>query len=262
MAGIHFIGPNLLSYNPPAAWTPADATNIEYFWRGDSGLTYDGSNNVSSWVDSVNGLELTPGAGTSPKYVASETSVNNQPVVNFGTVNTSEILNNTTEQPIAANTSFFFFFVHSTTTNANGGYQIIGGAKGTLGAGGHEFLIETNHPSYANSYTTYTYNVGNSGGVTTNTGVSISAPEISWVGLGYNSTSGDVTFYRNGSSTSIVNGSTDPDELAMCLGNYVGGGLPYYGKVAEWGFIKGSAYWDGSEGTDFATYVNTRYGIS
>ena len=238
-------------------WTPADATGIKYWWRADSGVTLSGTD-VTAWEDQIAGHTLTPSA-TSPKFVASDTSMNNQPAIEFGSVDTSEVLANTTE--VAAGGEGFAWFVISTTTNADGGFQIIGGFKGLLGAAGHEMVIETNNPSYSNSFTTYTYEVGPSGGDETNTGVSVSAPEKSWVGIGHDNATGQNYFYRNGTSYLIGVGGDNPDTLAFCVGNYgTGGGLEYYGNVLECGWLS-REYWTAPDAAQFSAYVSTRYGI-
>ena len=239
-------------------WTPQDATGIRYWWRADQGITLGTGNDVTNWDDIISGYSIAPSANE-PQFVSSTTGMNNQPSIEFGSVGTDEVLTNTTEQSFGG--SVFFFFVIDTDTNANGGYQIVGGAKGNLGGSGWEMLIETNNPSYANSFTTYTFRVGPPSGDETNTGVSVSSPERSWVGIGYESGVGN-NFYRNGSATSIGAGTNDPSSLAMCLGNYgSGGGLPYYGRIMEWGVLDGYHYWDGTDDTDFAAYVSYRYGI-
>lgn len=239
-------------------WTPADATGIQYWWRADQGITLGTGNDVTQWDDIISGHSLIV-YNNEPQFVSSTTGMNNQPSINFGTTATNEVLANTTE--VAFGGSAFFFFVIDTTTNGNGGFQIIGGGKGALGAAGWEMVVETNHPSFTNSFTTYTFRVGPSSGDTTNTGVSVSAPERSWVGLGYEDAVG-TSFWRNGSETVVGTGGNDPTTLAMSIGNYgTGGGLPYYGRIMEWGVLNGYHYWDGTEDTDFAAYVSARYGI-
>ena len=242
---------------PPPPWTPEDATGILYWWRADQGITLGTGNDVTQWDDIISGYSLTP-TGNEPQFVSSTTGMNNQPSIEFGSVGVDEVLANTTEQTFGG--SVFFFFVIDTTTNANGGFQILGGAKGATGASGKELLIETNHPSYANSFTVYSFNLGPSGGPTTNTGISVSAPERSWVGVGYENGVGN-SFWRNGSETVIGSGANTPSTLAMRVGNYYSDNLPYYGRVMEWGVLKDYHYWNDSEGSLFASYVSQRYGI-
>ena len=53
-------GTGTLQTAPPFTWPPAGSILA---WRADLGVTKDGSNNVSAWVDQVIGYTLVPGTG-------------------------------------------------------------------------------------------------------------------------------------------------------------------------------------------------------
>lgn len=84
------------------------------FWlRADSGITKDGSNNVSAWASRV-GTDSLP-VGSSPLWVASDAAFNSQPVVSF---NGQYLFGNLTTTAIAAGTSFDILAVATITSGA------------------------------------------------------------------------------------------------------------------------------------------------
>jgi hypothetical protein len=245
-------------FAPQFSWTPADATDSKYWWRADLGVTLSGTN-VTSWVDQIAGHTLTPGAGTSPKFVANDTTMNNQPAISFGTVTNNEVLANTTEIAPGTNGTLFWFVI-STTTNANGGFQIVGGGKGLLGAAGWELVAETNTNANANRFSMYSFRVGPAGGVETFTGLNVSATEKSWIGVSHFLTT-NRSFYRNGIQYAVVAGASQPTTFAFTAGNYTQGGtLQYRGRILECGWLN-RRYWDSADEVLFNQYLNLRYGI-
>jgi hypothetical protein len=241
-------------------WTPAQATDSRYWWRADLGVTLSGSS-VTSWSDQIVGHTLTPGSGTAPKFLSADTTMNNKPAINFGTVNTSEILNNTTEISAGSNGTMFWFVI-STNPNNNGGNQVIGGGKGLRGVDGREMVIQTNFPNIAavNTFSTYTFRVGPSGAREIATSTPVSNPEKSWVGIS-NTHVTKVSFYRNGNEEVVGIGGLGPDSFAFTVGNYIqGDNNPYYGRILECGWLT-RAYWTPTDEALFTQYVNDRYRI-
>ena len=240
------------------SWTPADATDSKYWWRADLGVTLSGTS-VTSWVDQIAGHDLTPGVGTAPQFVTTDTTMNNQPAISFGTVTNNEVLANTTEISAGTNGTLFWFVI-STTTNANGGFQIVGGGKGLLGAAGWEMVAETNTNGNANRFSMYSFRVGPGGGVETYTGLSVSATETSWVGVSHTQTT-KRSFYRNGTEYAVVTGTNNPTTFAFTAGNYTQGGtLQYYGRILECGWLT-RPIWTTADSVEFQSYVSSRYGI-
>lgn len=77
MGVIHFIGPNVLSYNPPAAapgpslWTPADITTETWLDASDESTVTLGGGRVTTWADkSGNGRDANGGSGA--QYLTSD----------------------------------------------------------------------------------------------------------------------------------------------------------------------------------------------
>lgn len=56
--GRAYLGTNQVYGAPPVAWTPADFTDVKYWWTADAGVTESGGN-VTAWVDQIAGFSLT-----------------------------------------------------------------------------------------------------------------------------------------------------------------------------------------------------------
>ena len=61
------------------SWTPANFTNVQYWWTADLGVTESGGN-VTSWTDQINAYQLVNG-GT--PTLTTEAGLNNQNVIDF-----------------------------------------------------------------------------------------------------------------------------------------------------------------------------------
>jgi hypothetical protein len=97
---------NFVSANPstPFLWTPADFTNVDAWWKADSGVTMStvDSSRVQRWTDTINGYEVTQSFNTNPQFTAVErsattasawTNLNNQPIVRFGMTTNANFTN-------------------------------------------------------------------------------------------------------------------------------------------------------------------------
>jgi hypothetical protein len=242
------------------SWTPADATDIRYWWRADLGVTLSGTS-VTSWTDQIAGKNLTPGTGTSPLFVANDATMNNQPAINFNSTGpATNILANTTEESAGTNGSLCWFVI-STTTNGISGQQCIGGFKGDLGASGWEMVILSKNATTSNFFS-YNFRVAAASGVLGNTGIAIGAPEKSWVGMSHTQST-KTSFYRNGIEQVRSSGALNPTTFAFVAGNYSdppAAQLPFYGRILECGWLT-RPIWTPTDSVEFQSYVNSRYGI-
>ena len=76
----------LLATDPRSLWTPAQLPGVLHWWRADQGIT-EAAGQVTQWVDQVNGKILAQSSGSNqPDYIASEPLMNNQPALEFTTV--------------------------------------------------------------------------------------------------------------------------------------------------------------------------------
>lgn len=70
------------------AFSPDQVAGLVLWLEADTGLTTDGSNNVTQWVDqSTNGYIFTPPANDEPAFNAIDASLNNQPSISFDDAN-------------------------------------------------------------------------------------------------------------------------------------------------------------------------------
>lgn len=85
-------------------WTPANFTDIQYWWKADAGLTMNSSDpsKVEKWTDQINNFELTQSFNSNPNFTALErmpttssawAPLNNQPIVRFGMVTNASLTN-------------------------------------------------------------------------------------------------------------------------------------------------------------------------
>lgn len=82
-------------------WVPADLAGCVLWLRSDLGVTKDGSNRVSSWADKSgqeNNFVQTVGANQ-PLYVASDSNFNNNPSINFDTIDANMMASKTEVYP-------------------------------------------------------------------------------------------------------------------------------------------------------------------
>ena len=255
-------------YQSGVSWTPEDMNGITHWWRADLGVTTSGGT-VTQWTDQISSKNLTQeGGSTAPDYVSSDSTMNNQPAIEFGNGGTTtDALSDQANRLSVGSTDFpFAWYVFSTTDNARGGYQIIGADAGPDG-GAQELAIEFNHPSYSNTVSIYSYRVDNNGGTTV--GNLTSRPDKGWVGFGVDNNDANHPgyFYKNSRSriTAWSFGTYYWGEIGsgidLVAGNYgPGQSLGYVGRILEFGF--GTEEMDADSETDFHSYLNTRYGLS
>lgn len=256
-------------YQSGVSWTPEDMNGITHWWRADMGVTLSGGT-VTQWTDQIASKNLVQeSTSTAPDFVSSDTTMNNQPAIEFGNSGaTLDNLSDNANRITPLSTEFpFMWAVFSTTDNAEGGYQIPLADKSVDGGAGQEFLIEFNHPSYANTISTYNFRLGSGGGITN--GNITSRPDKGWVGMGVDNNNVNHPGYLYKNSRTRINvwsvGSYYWGEygsgISYNLGNYgPGGNLQYNGRILEAGYCNEEM--DADSETEFHSYLNTRYGLS
>jgi len=250
-------------------WTPEEMNGIVHWWRADLGVTLS-SGTVTQWTDQIAGKNLTQeGSSTAPDYVSSDSTMNNQAAIEFGNGGTdTDNLSDNANRITPTSTQFpFMWAVFSTADNSEGGYQVPLGDKSTDGSSGQEFLVEFNHPSYANTISIYNYRLDSTSGVTE--GAFAPRPNIGWIGIGVdnNDSNHPGYFYLNSHEGRQVwdAGSYYWGEygsgISFNVGNYgPSGNLEYNGRILEAGYCNEEP----TEETiiEFHTYLNERYGTS
>lgn len=137
--GKQYLGDDLIIQRGAfVGWTPANFTDVQYWWTADSGVTTD-TGGVSSWLDKINSFEFEqPTSGNRPSYGTSS-NLNGQNVITFN--GTSDYLyvdaQPATIDPPAPATSkdvtMLCVFYLASTTPGEGvvfGYPIIGAESG------------------------------------------------------------------------------------------------------------------------------------
>lgn len=248
-------------------WTPESMNGITHWWRADLGVTLS-SGTVTQWTDQISGKNLTQeGSSTAPDYVSSDSTMNNQPAIEFGNdgTTTDALSDEANKVTIGASDFPFMWWVFSTADNARGGYQGLGGDA--RNSSGQELFVEFNHPSYANTISVYTYAMDSFGGATQ--GDLTSRPDKGWVAFAVDNNDSNHPGYLYKNSRSRITAYTIGSNywgqvgggLQMVVGNYGSSQtLGYVGRLLEFGF--GTEEMDADSETNFHAYLNTRYGLS
>lgn len=277
LIGTQYFGSTVLTPGQPG-WSPADMQNFVAWYRADTGVTYDGNNNVTAWAPvssslapGISLLDVTltvKSGGTSPKYLSSISGMNNKPGIQFGTVSTTENLRTSaTNSVFNPGNGCFNWYVIDTNTNAFGGGQTIGGPAGEFDSGGGYYNYSfTNYPSYNNAYTL--------GGVDGNVGPFTNLQSVAsypkalfatfvntnpsfYTEGGYylNDVAGSPNNLWNTTQGYIYAGSR---RCIWILGNTNALDAPFYGTILEAGItgVNGSADW-----VDLQNYVQARYNL-
>lgn len=113
-----------LSTPIPPPWSPADFTNIQYWWTADAGVT-ESSGVVSSWVDQINSFDLKQTVSGNRPTLSTSANLNGQSVISFD--GTDDFL--TTEAMPASRTDDFMILIVYAFTSATPGNGIVAGTS-------------------------------------------------------------------------------------------------------------------------------------
>jgi len=108
---------NAPSTSPAPTWTPADFTDVKYWWTADSGVNESGGS-VTSWEDNINNFAMVTGSGTGPTLTTSST-LNGENVISFN--GTSDFLYTTTSPVTTAGNDITILGVYNLVDVKTGG---------------------------------------------------------------------------------------------------------------------------------------------
>jgi len=115
---------------PPTLWTPADFTDVQYWWRADLGVT-SGTGGVSNWVDQINSFDMKQtSSGNRPAQSTDPTYLNSKEVISFN--GTSDFL--TTQATPASRTGSFRILMVYSYSSTSPGPGVVGGTCYVAGA--------------------------------------------------------------------------------------------------------------------------------
>jgi len=252
---------------PVSTWTPADFTNIKYWFTAGAGLTISGSW-ANGWTDQISSVTMTTGSAaagrTAPLYIASSSEMNNQPVLlfNSGSITTNR-LQVEVSTGIASTDDLTVIGIFKPKQNSNGDYQVYGGI-GVNTTANYETAMYLNSPGNNNKVGVYVFG----GGVATDSRFATTYSEVpTWHAVTYDSSAGTIEQYLNSTTPGItVTGkAVNPTKsnFKLIAGDYSDGsniGIvpPRNLLLAELIYIK--AIPSSQEFSDLATYVTTKYG--
>jgi len=125
-----YAGPDV----PVPSWSPADFTNVQYWWTADAGVTESGGN-ITAWEDQINGFVVS--GSNNPQYTTSAT-LNGENVVAFNGTNNFVSSHVAPADGISGNDITLLSVINLIDVK-NGG--VIGGAS--LLAAGNRFWYDT-----------------------------------------------------------------------------------------------------------------------
>lgn len=128
---------------------------LAMWFKADAGITQDGNNNVTSWIDQISGYQVggysPTGTTSNPSYVSSVSTLNNKPVVRY---NGGQFLANTAQVDAGFDRALTIITVTDTTNPSAYEYSVfIGGLEGGDGRGmGYSYNQQTSSYYEASDY--------------------------------------------------------------------------------------------------------------
>jgi len=249
----------------PPAWTPAQMTNLNDWWRADTGLTLTGTD-VDSW-EGYNGQIFSPKTpALKATYSSSDSNWNNQASI---TINPTNSGSNAGYQVYtsggATSRTIYGIFRINSVSNETGLFTMEDGAVSNVKRA--SYLVRTTETP--NKLWYYTDQLVKSGAVYANSGINDGVGSYIFGAIEYNASAATKTiqFYASNTSTlgSVINTTSGTFSAAdvgyLNLGFYINSlTLPAQSfSVVE--VISVNGILNPTDLTELETYLNTRYGI-
>ena len=239
----------------PPSWTPADLTDITYWWNTGYGIVESGGA-LSTWTDQINGKVLTSYAGTAMTYTAADANVNNQPSVyqngTYATIYNSSI----TPVVIGGTDDYSIIFIGKPETVGSAAYAIWGGNTST-GAAASELAPYISSPDGADVPGYYRF--GYTGNGRTNTATT-AGTSVVFHAVSYKNSTQTLTQYYNtttaNTTTTSAGSPIDRDPFLFEIGGY-SNSIRFKGRILEAIVLKSVP--TTQELTDLNTYVQNKY---
>lgn len=267
--GLGYFGNTQVHYGNDAAsaWTPADLTQLMYWWRSDTGVTTSGST-ITEWVakyavTSSSTLFTTFKKGYSagsiaPNYSSSNADFNDNPSINFNGANTNLVVGQTasgqfTDFGFASTNDLVSIWILLKPTNSTGN-QFYGGPGPSANSVSQFEQILTNRSSNWDVFTS-------PGGYKDSTYAPTTTVEMDII---ESNDDGTFNFYQNNGadgSTGTLATNLAKNQLVFCLGRYAGYGTDFAPtepiSIAEYMLLKTKTSAD--DRTNLYNYFSARY---
>lgn len=223
-------------------FSPSDISNLVAWWDAGVGITLNGGD-VSDWADqSTEGNDLAQAtASLQPLFIASDSTLNNQPSVQFDGTTSEELATafaNATTQP------YFSVVVLRVIDNAGSGAHLIWGDSTSLS------------PYTATITTDFLW----SGGGTLIRPTAPTTPYSTILSARYNAATGEGWALGVSQGTTSTFGSLVIDTLGIQIGNDNTGNRELNGNIAEMLFYDKDL--STSEHNDLGNYLADKYGLT
>jgi hypothetical protein len=228
-----------------ASSPPVPAEGLSLWLKADSGVTADGSGNVSQWTDQgVNGFVATQSNGSNEPVLVANAS-NSEPALQFSG---GQTLQGSGNLHVTASGGTTVIAVDTTTAPGDQRYLVTAGGSSVAGQTrnmGYEYGEQT--------LSTTSHDIGG-GDAAPGTGVYV----VDAATLATDGT--DIAFYRNGVETGTATTSgTDDVNPGFSVGSYVNNSINWEGNVAE--VLVYNRVLTGDEMNQVMVYLADKYGL-
>ena len=121
----------------PPAWDPSQFTDIQYWWRADSGVT-TATGGVSIWEDQINSFQLQADTSAIRPSQTTNANLNNQDVISFN--GSTDLLRTHTTPASLSNSDFTALAVYSFASSTPGNGIVFGTSYLITSAAGRWWL--------------------------------------------------------------------------------------------------------------------------
>ena len=238
-----------------STWTPADLTNVLYWWYTGAGVTTSGTG-VTAWEDQITSRTLSVEAGTPMIYNAADSQFNNLPSI-YNSGSNATLSNASLTGDIASGDPFTQIWIGKPNTVGSATYAIWGGETST-GAAASELAPYTSGPDAADVPGYYRFAYDGSG--RTNTTAVTSGGSLIYHIVAVDTPNGVISQYWNSTtvnqSSTLSFNSADRVPFRWEIGGYTNA-LKYQGFILECIVMK--ALPTAQELSDINTYVQNTY---
>ena len=246
---------------PTPAWDPSDFTNVQYWWRADSGVT-TGTGGVSNWVDQINSFDLKQTVSGDRPSETTNANLNSKEVISFN--GSTDFL--TTEATPASRTGDFMILMvysFSSTTPGNG---LIGGTSQFAGGGAGRIWLD----GLNGNQRLFSQGLGATGNLATTVESGITTGAHAFF-TKYDASAGDL-FYALDTLTESTSGTAGNTNQGWLTNSTVAVGAAVTSATNNSIFLNRHCQVDiaelvyvydsptSTEMDEWETYVNTRYG--
>lgn len=242
----------LLTPQRASSFSPSTLTGLQIWLRADLGVTKDGSNNVSTWVDQSTNAYSFSGTVSTNKPVWVSSDINSKPAMSFSS---GKYFKNAVQPISATSHAFTIWLIVNSASLASGPIPFCIG----IDSGKNMSMYMNNVANYLN----VTVGDATAGAYPPVRASTAFGTDNTWYALSLTYSGGSSTanyqFYNsNATATTVAANNNSVTASGTWIGAYTNGAEPS-GDIAE--FILTNAVATSTERTNMQAYINARYGL-